>query len=151
MKPARSALAAAALATIMLSPTPLAAQADAQIAQAFERGRNSGTTPLTRGEKTMCAGYWGSWAEMIVDPPADEVLAQLPRELLPQVAFGISKGWNANRLADGASETDLEEAIEVAFEDFITAMAVQDVDASMRYFETLGSCLPPPGESGKEA
>lgn len=151
MKPARPAIAAAALATMMLAPAPLAAQADEQIAEAFERGRNPGITPLTRGEKTMCAGYWGSWAEMIVDPPTGEVLAEFPRELQPELAFGISKVWNANRLAEGASQADLEEAIEVGLEDFFTAMAVQDVEATMGYFETLGSCLPPPDESGKGA
>jgi hypothetical protein len=149
MKIARTALAAAALAAMMLAPAHLAAQAVDPIAEAFERGRNSGTTPLTSGEKTMCAGYWGSWAELMTTPPSDEEMAGLPWELRIEGVFGISIGWDINLLANGVKQAELDQAKAKALDEVMAALGGEDPAASARYFETLGTCLPPWHESSK--
>jgi hypothetical protein len=158
MKPAPAAVAAAALAAMMLAPSHLAAQTGDPIAEAFERGRNSGTTPLTRGEKIVCAGHWGSWAELLlvsaIDPtlklPAEGEMDDLPLELRDEAAFVTGDRLIGELLAQGVGQAELVKAIDAATDKLMAAL---DSDgsgvSSLRYFETLGTCLPPSHASSR--
>jgi hypothetical protein len=137
-----TAISATFLAAMMLGPVQLAAQNGDPIVEAFERGRTSGVTPSTRGEKMICAGNWAGWAGLMSDPPPDEDLVNLPRELRPEGVFGISNSWDAHLLSEGVKQADIDKATDKALDEMVAAFGDDDPADSLRYFETLGTCLP---------
>lgn len=116
-----------------------------EAAAEYQNGVNTGITPATRGERTMCLGYWLALKSAHEDWPNDAFWNQLPVELSHQAATLYVEGWavllvNEAKDDPAASEQnnrDVMNAANLAYEKFTSAEQNGGISG---FFETLGTC-----------
>lgn len=104
--------------------------------KAYEGGKSSGLSPVTTGEKAMCAGYWMAWYKVAITLSAADQ-RRLPAPLRAVGAKQASAQWAGQvapeRMRDStASEKEATAKIEAA--------AKGDAAAGAPVFEMLGIC-----------
>lgn len=146
--------AAVPILVCMLAAQPAAAQygpVPAENNAAFAEGQDWGATPLTKGERLMCAAFWYVWSELV-----EEVFDERDRaELVP----ALTKAAASNAADFWAMEIAREEGVEVnELSEPTMASLREQMDTAWDYAEgvaygedhglvrVLGACEPPPEE-----
>lgn len=98
----------------VLAAQPAAAQygpATAENNAAFAEGQEWGTTPLTKGEYLMCAGFWYVWSELVEEVFDESERAELVPALAKTAAYETANHW-AMEVArvEGTEVNELSEA-----------------------------------------
>jgi hypothetical protein len=136
---------ATAIGAAPLAPASAQVRTVKEAAAEYEKGVKSGVTPVTRGEMTMCLGYWLALKTAHEDWPKDPFWSKLPNELSLKAATLYVQGWAGllvKEIGDDARaqqqlNRDTEQAANRAY-DKISAAAENGGIAG--YFETLGTC-----------
>lgn len=110
---------------------------------AYEAGRASGTTQVTRGEYAMCAAYWSEWATAAQQDRVPQAglaaLAEVNKVLAPPDVGMMAFMWLLLVSQDEATEDMFEDYVPRA-EVRVAAFLKGEAGAERALFETLGSC-----------
>ncbi|KPP94047.1 hypothetical protein [Erythrobacter sp. HL-111] len=111
----------------------------------YDNGANSGTTPLARGEKSMCFAHWIALLTMHDNNRDSPFWSNLSHDLGPESAEAMAQDWAISLRQDigddeqaaASVQRDLEARSDAAFE---RIKAAQRPEEFQQFFRTLGTC-----------
>lgn len=130
---------------------PAAAQYDdsANINAAYERGRDSGVTPVTVGEAWSCAAFWFVWSEFVEEEFGEAMRAKLDPALAKPAALNAAAHWERTATAElGMAQLDPETETYIDQQMGIAWMMGEGIAMGEDYdfADILGSCAVPAPE-----